>query len=79
MIFSQTFALQPEPTSALAFNILGGVAGGVVEYSSMMFGLSALNWLALGAYALAVVLLLRSRRGAAAERAGSAPLPAAQQ
>jgi predicted membrane-bound spermidine synthase len=76
MIFSQTFALQPEPTSALAFNILGGVAGGVLEYSSMMLGISALNWLALGAYTLAVVLLLRSRRAAAVARAESVPLPA---
>jgi hypothetical protein len=65
MIFSQTFAQQPEPVSALAFNILGGVAGGVLEYGSMMFGLSALNWLALGAYAVAVgLLLLRGRRRA---------------
>lgn len=77
MIFSQTFAVQPEPVSALAFNILGGVAGGVVEYSSMMFGLSALNWLALGAYALAVGLLISSRRAAPAAPAESAPLPAA--
>ncbi|HEV8409248.1 MAG TPA: hypothetical protein VGQ30_01985 [Gemmatimonadaceae bacterium] len=65
MIFSQTFAHQPEPVSALAFNILGGVAGGVIEYGSMMFGISALNWLALGAYALAVGLLLMRRRRSA--------------
>lgn len=62
MIFSQTFALQAEPTSALAFNILGGVAGGVLEYSSMMLGIRALNWIALGAYALAVGLLLIRRK-----------------
>jgi hypothetical protein len=67
MIFSQTFAQQAEPTSALAFNILGGVAGGVLEYSSMMFGISALNWLAVGAYALAVgFLLIRRKRNAVA-------------
>jgi hypothetical protein len=77
MIFSQTFALEAEPTSALAFNILGGVAGGVLEYSSMMFGISALNWLALGAYALAVGLLLKSRSAAPAARAENEPLPAA--
>ncbi len=65
MIFSQTFAHQPEPVSALAFNILGGVAGGVLEYGSMMFGLGALNWLALGAYAVAVGLLLIQRRRSA--------------
>ncbi len=77
MIFSQTFATQEEPTSALAFNILGGVAGGVLEYSSMMLGISALNWLALGAYALAVGLLLKSRSAAPASRAESESLPAA--
>jgi hypothetical protein len=49
-------------TSALAFNILGGVAGGVLEYSSMTLGISALNWIALGAYALAVALLVIRRK-----------------
>ena len=66
MIFSQTFAQQESPTSALAFNTLGGVAGGVLEYASMMLGIRALNWLAIAAYALAVALLLLKRRSRAA-------------
>jgi hypothetical protein len=77
MIFSQTFARQPEPTSALAFNILGGVAGGVLEYSSMMLGISALNWIAIAAYTLAVGLLLRSRRAAPSVLEESELLPEA--
>lgn len=53
---------------ALAFNILGAVTGGVLEYSSMAFGLDALNWLVLAAYGGAVLLLGR------ASRTGSVPL-----
>jgi predicted membrane-bound spermidine synthase len=65
MIFSQTFAAQESPTSALAFNTLGGVAGGVLEYASMVVGISALNWFAIVAYASAVALLLLKARGMA--------------
>ena len=54
------------PTNALAFNTLGGVAGGVLEYASVMLGIRALNWLAIAAYALAVALLLLKRRSRAA-------------
>ncbi len=61
-IFSKRYGAERDPTGALAFNILGAVAGGVLEYSSMSFGLDALNWLALGAYGLAAWLMLRAPR-----------------
>ena len=73
-IFSRSYDAQPDPIGALAFNILGAVAGGVLEYGSMAFGLDALNWLALGAYATAVALLLRrTTHGTAAPPGISAP------
>lgn len=61
-IFSTAYAMQENPTAALAYNILGAVAGGVLEYSSMAFGLEALNWLAIALYGGAVWLLLRGSR-----------------
>lgn len=61
-IFSKSYAAERDPTGALAFNILGAVAGGVLEYGSMAFGIDALNWLALGAYGLAAWLMLRATR-----------------
>ncbi|MBM4194695.1 MAG: hypothetical protein FJ202_10005 [Gemmatimonadetes bacterium] len=73
-IFSASYAAQRNPTSALAFNILGAVAGGVLEYASMALGLSALNWLALALYAAAVVMLRREQ--AAGGAASPAPITA---
>ena len=61
-IFSAAYGTERNPTAALAFNILGAVGGGVLEYTSMPFGLGALNWLVLALYGVAVVLLLRARR-----------------
>ncbi|MDQ8165259.1 MAG: hypothetical protein P3A28_05820 [Gemmatimonadota bacterium] len=61
-IFSKSYAAERDPTGALAFNILGAVAGGVLEYSSMSFGIDVLNWLALCAYGLAARMMLRATR-----------------
>jgi hypothetical protein len=61
-VFSTAYAATADATSALAFNILGAVAGGLLEYASMSFGLSALNWLALASYLFAVYLLKRDGR-----------------
>ena len=53
------YAAQENPTSALAYNILGAVAGGVAEYASMLLGFPALNGLVALAYVAAVLLLAR--------------------
>jgi hypothetical protein len=71
-IFARAYAGRPDPTAALAYNVLGAVAGGVLEYASMAFGLAALNWLAAAAYVAAVGLLLR---GARVARVAVAPTP----
>lgn len=65
-IFSRAYDAQPDPTTALAFNILGAVAGGILEYSSMSFGLDSLNWIAIAAYVAAVAGLARQRKRAGA-------------
>jgi hypothetical protein len=61
VIFSRLYVAQANATSALAYNILGAVAGGVLEYASMLLGLPGLNWLVVIAYATAVGLALRGR------------------
>jgi predicted MFS family arabinose efflux permease len=43
-------------------NLLGAMAGGMLEYNSMYFGVQSLYWLALGLYAAAFVAALVSRR-----------------
>jgi spermidine synthase len=63
MIFSRVYAAQDNPTSALAYNILGAVAGGVLEYASMVVGLPALNAFVVLLYAIAVALIARQPGG----------------
>jgi len=50
------------------------MVGGVLEYSSMLFGIPSLNLLALAIYALALAACLRRRPSAPEE---PPPLPAA--
>ena len=65
VIFSRVYSAQDNPTSALAYNILGAVAGGVMEYASMLLGLPALNALVILAYAIAVILIVLQPGGGA--------------
>jgi hypothetical protein len=39
-------------------NLLGAMAGGVLEYNSMYFGFQSLYWLAIALYACGLVLSL---------------------
>lgn len=52
-IFSTLLRGRADPAGALAFNLLGAIVGGVLEYSSMAVGTKALYLLAAGIYALA--------------------------
>jgi len=49
-IFATLFRNQKEPTRALAYNLLGAIVGGVLEYSSMAIGVKALYLVAAAAY-----------------------------
>ncbi len=42
MIFATAFRGRTDASRALAFNVMGAVVGGVLEYSSMLVGIKAL-------------------------------------
>jgi SAM-dependent methyltransferase len=53
MIFSSMFATRTDTARALAWNLLGAIAGGVLEYSSMAIGIKGLYVIAALLYAAA--------------------------
>ncbi|MBI4230971.1 MAG: hypothetical protein HY608_09075, partial [Planctomycetes bacterium] len=55
VVFSATFARSGSTSGALASNLLGAMAGGLLEYNVMYFGLRVLYLFALGCYAAAAV------------------------
>ena len=55
-----------EASAALGMNLLGAMAGGLLEYNSMYFGFQSLYWLAIALYATGLALFL-SRTGETAE------------
>jgi len=61
MIFSTLLGQRVEPARALAYNLLGAIVGGVLEYSSMVLGIKALYLVAGGLYLAAMVLAARRR------------------
>jgi hypothetical protein len=54
IIFAVLFSAAPDPSKALGINLLGALCGGVLEYSSMMVGINALNALASALYGLSI-------------------------
>lgn len=60
LIFAGAFSRVALPSQALAFNLLGGLLGGMLKYLDTWLGLRALNLVALGLYALSW-LFLRKR------------------
>jgi hypothetical protein len=61
MIFSTLLGQRVEPARALAYNLLGAIVGGVLEYSSMILGIKALYLVAAALYMAAMVLVMRRR------------------
>lgn len=59
MIFSTLLGQRAEPARALAYNLLGAIVGGVLEYTSMVWGVKALYVVAAGLYVAAMVLAQR--------------------
>lgn len=53
LIFSTLFRRSADPPRALAWNLLGAIVGGVLEYSSMAVGIKALYVIAAAIYLLA--------------------------
>jgi hypothetical protein len=63
LIFSSLLRQRVDGSRALAYNLLGAVVGGVLEYTAMAWGIKSLYLLAAGMYVAA--LLLYSRRSPA--------------
>ncbi len=61
LIFARELRLDPEPSAAFGSNLLGALAGGVLEYSSMALGFRTLYLIALGLYALSYLGFRPSR------------------
>lgn len=64
ILFSNVFRHEQVPGAALGYNLFGAIVGGVLEYTSMAWGINNLNLLAVSAYC--VVGLLVFRRSATA-------------
>jgi hypothetical protein len=58
IVFSTLLSRADEASSALGMNLLGAMAGGVLEYNSMYFGFQSLYWLAVALYTAGLVLFL---------------------
>jgi SAM-dependent methyltransferase len=58
IVFSTLMARSSEASSALGMNLLGAMAGGVLEYNSMYFGFQSLYWLAAALYGVGLLLYL---------------------
>jgi SAM-dependent methyltransferase len=69
LIFSTLFAGETDPQYAFGSNLLGALAGGMLEYLSMATGFRALVLLAAAFYLTS--MLLTRRRGVAAVTAGA--------
>ena len=58
LVFSTLLSRTAEASSALGMNLLGAMAGGVLEYNSMYFGFQSLYWLAAALYGAGLLLFL---------------------
>jgi hypothetical protein len=59
LIFSSLLRTRSDSASALGWNLLGAIVGGVLEYSSMTVGIRALYLVAALAYVGAYVAMRR--------------------
>ena len=64
--FARVYAARPQVAHAFGWNLLGAVAGGLLEFSSMVFGLRALLLFALASYAIAFLYQRRAFTSASA-------------
>jgi spermidine synthase len=62
IVFSSLLSGAREASSALGMNLLGAMAGGVLEYNSMYFGFQSLYMLAAALYTMGLVVFLTRTR-----------------
>jgi hypothetical protein len=63
VVFATCFRTLKNPGAGLGANLLGAMVGGVLEYSSMLFGIPTLNLIAIALYALSLAALLAGWHG----------------
>jgi len=63
ILFASEFRITPSPGAALGANMLGAVAGGLLENLSLVFGMRALLLVAMTLYCLAGIGLRFGRQG----------------
>jgi hypothetical protein len=62
VVFATAFSRAQIPATALAFNMLGAVVGGLLEYVSNYFGIKSLELLAVGLYLSSLLCFLQQVR-----------------
>jgi hypothetical protein len=67
-LFASCFQSETDSSIALGWNLLGAVAGGLLEYSSLGLGIKALYVLAIVLYLAAGVWILSERRALARKK-----------
>lgn len=72
MLFASAFAARKAPGTAFGWNLVGAVAGGLIELFSMAWGLRALHLIALAAYLGVALVRVRGRAPAASGEAAPA-------
>ncbi|HEY9789248.1 MAG TPA: hypothetical protein V6D22_02535 [Candidatus Obscuribacterales bacterium] len=71
-IFGLFFKASTVSSDALAFNLLGGILGILLEYASMALGIRALGWIVIGAYLSAFAAHFLSKPGTTADAVATA-------
>jgi hypothetical protein len=66
--FATLFGKRAEAGTAFGWNLLGAVAGGLLEFISMFTGLKDILLLALAAYLIAAFIHLKSKPGLEGEK-----------
>ena len=61
ILFSWLLSRSPDPTGSLGSNLLGAIAGGLLEYVSLVTGLRLLTLIALALYAAALAAVVYRR------------------
>jgi hypothetical protein len=62
LVFSTLLKNTENISGAMAYNLMGAMLGGALEYNSMRFGFSSLYLIALGLYGLAWITMLPIRK-----------------
>jgi hypothetical protein len=75
ILFATEFRMTESPSAALGANMLGAVAGGLLENFSLLFGMRALLLVAMAVYGLAGLGLWRQKRSSVINPSNSTPRP----